>query len=137
MVEEQKTNNGGYKVPDGYFEQMRAQVMGQVRELEAERAAAAARKVPAWRSAAAFAASFAALVVLAVGGFYLTGYQAQKQEVAAAAADQAMWLYEVEEIDLYELDAAKQEPAKAVLAEAAIDYLETFGSLSSGELSNE
>lgn len=136
MKEEQSIKSGGYRVPEGYFGQMRAQVLERVSELEQERQAEVRTVRPAWRSAMAFAASFAGLVVLAIGGYYLTGHQTHQTELAAVVAEQDMWLYGVDEVDLYEVTELQSGLNSALVAEAAIDYLETFGSLPSGELSS-
>lgn len=138
MKEQQSIKSSGYRVPEGYFDQMRAQMMSQVADLEAARTKEAKTVRPAWRSAVAFAASFAAMVVLAIGGYYLTGgAETQQAELAAATSEGDMWLYGVDEVDLYEASDNGFELTKTMVAEAAIDYLETFGSLPSGELSNE
>lgn len=126
MKNVQSPKQSGYRVPEGYFDQMRAQVMGRVSQMEQR----GQMVRPAWRSAVAFAASFVGLVVLAVGGYYLTGYSSRQTELAAAQEEEVMLFYELEEEEFYDIP----EFNSAMLADAAIDYLEIFGDLPSGEL---
>ncbi len=112
-----------YRIPEGYFGDLRNHIMARVAEEQSVQAKATGWQSVRWM--AAFAAGFCGLALLATVGYYLTGHKARQREIdnnplmgyTVTAEDLAELLY-------YEENAAEEQ---AQFAEAAAEYLETYG----------
>lgn len=117
----------GYKVPEGYFDQLKGSIMESARVMQEERDTIQLKRPlfrTQMRSAAVFAASFAAMVVLAITGYYFTGYKASEKELAQSVDDMTL-VYGIDELDLVELTVSAGQ--ETLLSEASIEYFEAFG----------
>lgn len=124
-----------YRVPDGYFAELRNGLRERVAPLsEAE----AVPRQSLWhriRGIVGASAAFGCLVLLATVGFYFTGYKAQQREQLAMQeqAGEMLLGYHVYSEDLEELDEyVSGDPAaladeQAGFAEAVTEYLDTYG----------
>ena len=111
-----------YKVPEGYFSDLNHRIMDQV---EAQQEAGSIGFGGALRRMVGVVGGFAALVLIAVTGFYFTGYQTRQAEIAMAG-DYDVNLHYVTIDDIMEWDADDSE-ADARFVEAAYAYLDTYG----------
>lgn len=122
-----KTNP--YKVPEGYFRDLKYSIVEKAEQMQAEVDEAAAR--PRWRvefrSAAVFAASFAAVVVLGITGYYFTGYKAQQTEMLAESFDATYLLYDLDESQIEQYTTQRSDEENDLLADASLDYLAAYG----------
>lgn len=122
-----------YRVPDGYFSDLRNNLMARAAEQEA------VQNTPKgwWRKlkgAAGFAAAFSFMVLFALVGFYFTGYQAQQRENELASVDMlggyTLYSHDIETL-IYELDLLSDDQAIAEaqqgFEDAVSEYLQTFG----------
>lgn len=117
--------SNGYKVPDGYFDSLKEEVLSTSRAMQAQVLSNEKPTVRVqMRSALTFAACFAAMVVMALTGYYFTGHRANEKELAQNLDEMTM-LYGVDEYDIAELDIAQDN--SPILAEASVEYLEVFG----------
>lgn len=123
-----KTNP--YKVPEGYFRDLKYSIVEKAEQMQAEADAAAAAR-PRWRvelrSASVFAASFAAVAVLAITGYYFTGYKAQQTELMADGFDETYLLYDLDEAQVLEYTSERSSDDSGLLADASLDYLAAYG----------
>lgn len=119
-----------YRVPEGYFRDLKYSIVEKADQMQVEADAAAATR-PRWRvelrSASVFAASFAAVVVLGITGYYFTGYKAQQAELMADGFDETYLLYDLDEAQIFEYTTARSEEQNSLLADASLDYLDAFG----------
>lgn len=122
-----------YRVPDGYFADLRQSLREQAAMAEEGRSVGTV-----WqriRSAVGWVAAFGCLVLLATAGFYWTGYRAQQHERIAMqeAADEMLsgyYLYseDVADLDAYlAVSAGGGEEQNALFTEAVTDYLAASG----------
>lgn len=124
-----------YRVPDGYFSDLNHAIRCRVMEANEAETTYAARGI--WgrmRGVAGAAGAFGCLVLLAMAGFYFTGYRAQVKE-----ADEADLLlgYTLYSEDVESLATTLQEGTEdngALFALEVKEYLSTYGS---GTLDNE
>lgn len=115
----------GYKVPEGYFDGLKGDIMATSRTMQAQVLSDEKPTVRVQlRSALTFAASFAAMVVIAITGYYFTGHKASEKELAQNI-DEITMLYGVDEYDIIELNIEQTD--SPMLAEASVEYLEVFG----------
>lgn len=126
-----------YRVPDGYFADLRSTLRERVAEdLAAEGGAAPAPGL--WqriKGVAGLSAAFGCLVLLAVTGFYFTGYKARQREQLAMQEETAemflayhLYSEDLEELDEYAAaDPEAQAQDQALFAEAVTEYLDTYG----------
>lgn len=138
-----------YRVPDGYFSELR----NTLRERIADETAAASSATlgggggTLWgrvRRMVGFAAAFGCLVLLAMTGFYFTGYRAQQRELFAEQQNETsemlavyrLYSEDLENIDNYLIDSEQrlqrgtdtdQTEEEVLFAEAVADYLDTYG----------
>lgn len=119
--------SNSYKVPEGYFGELKSSILSSVHTIQAEQLAA---EKPTFRvqmrSAAIYAASFAAMVVMAITGYYLTGYQSQEKELAQSF-DEMSLVYGMDEYDIVDYTVDQTSADRALLAEASGDYFDAFG----------
>lgn len=113
-----RDRRAGFRVPDGYFAQLNERVV----------TAATTEKPTRWatfRSLTAFAASFAAMVMIAVTGYYFTGHKALNSEIE----QDNLYLVSLYDIQLDEILAANEadELSSELFAEAAYNYLDLHG----------
>lgn len=124
-----------YRVPDGYFAELRSTLRERVAPLsEAE----AVPRQSLWhriRGIVGTSAAFGCLVLLATVGFYFTGYKAQQRE-QLAMQEQAgemllgyhLYTEDLEELDEYVSDdPTDQAEEQARFADAVTEYLDTYG----------
>lgn len=117
----ERTQNGGYTVPDAYFSDLQARIMTRIEQQQEPEAGFWS----IFKRAVVFSLSFGCLVVLALTGYYFTGYQARNNEIEAdefALID----MYNVSTDDIVEM-VDTQEESSVLFAEAAIEYLDTYG----------
>ena len=131
-----------YRVPEGYFSDLRQTLRQRVATEEAasgERGATAT----GWslwepvRSLAGLSAAFGCLVLLATAGFYWTGYRAQQRERLAMQdattemlSGYHLYSEDVESLDAYlagATDEAELATEQTQFTEAVEDYLSTYG----------
>ena len=127
-----------YRVPDGYFAELRNTLRDRASASAAE---ACGRERGVWariRGLAGLSAAFGCLVLLAMVGYYFTGYRAQQREWMAAQNEvgemldgYSVYVEDVEGLDEYwgvrkksEEDVAEE---RVLFAEAVTDYLATSG----------
>lgn len=135
-----------YRVPDGYFSELR----NTLRERIADETAAASSATlgggggTLWgrvRRMVGFAAAFGCLVLLAMTGFYFTGYWAQQRELFAEQQNETsemlavyrLYAEDLEAFDSYFIQTTEDEvlngddEQRTLFAEAVADYLDTYG----------
>ncbi|MDE5944674.1 MAG: hypothetical protein K2G93_03705 [Rikenella sp.] len=126
-----------YRVPDGYFSELR----NTLRERVAGETAAAS-SATLWgrvRGLAGFATAFGCLVLLAMTGFYFTGYRARQRELIAEQQNETsemlavyrLYTEDLEEFDSYFIetpaDDGTGDEQRTLFAEAVTEYLDTYG----------
>lgn len=114
-----RDNRGAYRVPDGYFSQLNHQLK------EAPLQPVQGGVWATVRSMFAFVGSFAVMVVMAIVGFYFTGYQAQTNETTVDEL-YLFSLYDISDEDIMDSDDSSIVNSQ-IFADAAIDYLDTYG----------
>lgn len=120
-----RDNRAGYRVPDGYFSELNQRVVDQAAS-QSQRA----KGLPAVRSMLSFVGGFAVMVVMAMTGYYFTGYSAINNQTEQ---DNMMFvsLYDIEVDEIVSAEDSQNESTeiqnKALLADAAYDYLTTYG----------
>lgn len=123
-----------YRVPDGYFAELRT---GLRERIAAEAAASEAQPVrglwPRIKGIAGLSAAFGCLVLFATVGYYFTGYKAQQREQLAQSSQQAddllgyrLYTEDIEELDTY-TSGAEADEDNILFAEAVTEYLDTYG----------
>lgn len=121
IEDKKRDNRAGYRVPDGYFSELNHKVIDQ-----AAAQSHSVKRMPAVRSMLSFVAGFAVMVMMAITGYYFTGHQAQNNE---QEQDNfyfvSLFDVEVEEI-IYAQETATDQH-NALLADAAYEYLTTYG----------
>lgn len=123
-----------YRVPDGYFAELRNDLRERV---AVETVRGEAITMPTlWqriKRVAGLSAAFGCLVLFATVGYYFTGYKAQQREQLALQSQQAddMLGYSLYAEDLEELDDYTGGEGSAedhlLFAEAVTEYLDTYG----------
>lgn len=119
---ESMERNNPYRVPDGYFSELRNTLTEKVEQQQAESSMSTWQRL---RSLASFAAMFGVLVMVATVGYYFTGYKATLNE---AEQNDPLLGYRITMDDIealeYEFDDQQQS---LQFAAAANEYLETYG----------
>ncbi|WP_294597059.1 hypothetical protein [uncultured Rikenella sp.] len=124
-----------YRVPEGYFAELR----NTLREQVAEDLAAAGVSTAGGRwwgrfgRIAGLAGAFGCLVLFATVGFYFTGYRAQQREWMAQEGQTSetllgyrLYSEDIEELQDY-LSDEDDGTRQTLLAEAVTDYLDIYG----------
>lgn len=125
-----------YRVPEGYFAELRNRLREEAAGLAAENAVGGGGEC-GWRGRivrlAGAAACFGCLVLFAVVGFYFTGYRAQQRELLAqeGRTEEMLLGYrfyaeDVEELEEY-LEDEEDGTRQGWLAEEVNDYLDIYG----------
>lgn len=125
-----------YRVPEGYFSELRNNIREQI---SADVALIQEPQVRLWvrvKSIAGFVAAFGCLVLFATIGYYFTGYQAQQRESSTtdeAVLAEALMSYqftteELEVLEQYVMDSPSVNASEeAQFAEDVTAYLDTYG----------
>ncbi|WP_300828817.1 hypothetical protein [uncultured Rikenella sp.] len=124
-----------YRVPEGYFAELRNTLRERVAEdSAAERVSAVGGS--RWGRLgrmAGLAGAFGCLVLFATVGFYFTGYRAQQRELLAQEGQTSetllgyrLYSEDIEELQDY-LSDEDDGTQQTLLAEAVTDYLDIYG----------
>jgi len=111
-----------YKVPEGYFSDLNHLIMERVQGENAQEKVGLGTVLG---RLSGFAVGFACIALLAMAGYYFTGYKAQMKE-ESSVEDYFFSMYDVSIDDIIDI----QDPeslSNAEFADAAMIYLDTYG----------
>lgn len=126
-----------YRVPDGYFAELRSGLRERIAAETTESVEAEAIPMRGlWhriRGIAGLSAAFGCLVLFATVGYYFTGYKAQQREQLTQHSQQAddllgyrLYTEDIEQLDTYAGSGDTAEE-NILFAEAVTEYLDTYG----------
>ncbi len=124
-----------YRVPDGYFAELRNTLRERAGSEGAGETTVPGRGL--WqriRGVAGLSAAFGCLILFAATGYYFTGYRAGQREQLASQEQTGEMLLgyhvyteDIEKLDAYASDTGAADEDRAGFAEAVTEYLDTYG----------
>lgn len=116
-----RDNRAEYRVPDGYFAELNRAIIDKSEETVVSGSGA-------WttiRSMLSFSASFAAMVILAITGYYFTGYQAKLSQ----SDDESFYMISLYGVTTEDIIQSQQDNSEqsSLFEESAIAYLTEYG----------